>query len=60
MSDRKQLCKEGAAQLRQMADALDEVDELTPDEVTCHRELGGRLTRAQRQLRALAAQLERG
>lgn len=59
MSDQKQLLKESAAKLRQMALAMEEVDDLTPDEVTCHRELGGRINRVRQELCRLAAELEK-
>lgn len=59
MSDQKQLLKEAAATLRRIAEALEEADDLTPDEVTCHRDLGARINQTERRLRALAADLER-
>lgn len=59
MSDQKQLLRESAARLRRMAMDLEEADDLTPDEVTCHRELGSRINQAEKRLRALAAELER-
>lgn len=57
MSDREKLLADCAARLRQMASDLEDADELAPDEVTCHRELGGRMTQAERRLRALASDL---
>lgn len=59
MSDQKQLLRESAARLRRMAMDMEEADDLTPDEVTCHRELGSRINQAEKRLRALAAELER-
>ena len=59
MSDQKQLLRECAMKLRNMASELEDADDMTPDEVTCHRDLGHRINQAERKLRALAAELER-
>lgn len=60
MSEKEKVLRECAAQLRRLASELEEADDLTPDEVTCHRDLGHRINQAEKDLRALAGKLERG
>lgn len=60
MSEQNITVREAAAKLRELAAQMEEADELTPDEVTCHRDLGHRINQAEKDLRALADQLERG
>ena len=43
MSEQNITVREAAAKLRELAAQLEEADELTPDEVTCHRDLGHRI-----------------
>ena len=59
MSDKSMTLRECALQLRNMASQLEDADEMTPDEVTCHRDLGRRINQAERDLRALADRLDR-
>ncbi len=59
MSEKEKALRECAARLRRLASDLEEADDLTPDEVTCHRDLGHRINQAEKDLRALAAKLER-